>query len=122
MAPVGANPVRRSKLCGMSTLQEIEDAVRQLSPQDLAAFRSWFAELDAAAWDRQIEDDIAAGRLEALADEALDDLQHGRCSPQPEQTFDAVADPVPDGLSCLVVQTQIENDGEQNKVCGSEEV
>jgi len=64
----------------MSTLQEIEHAVRQLSSQDLAAFRAWFAELDAAAWDRQIEEDVAAGRLDALADEALNDLQQGRCA------------------------------------------
>lgn len=69
-----------SKLGSMSTIEEIEDAVRRLSAQELAAFRAWFAEFDAAAWDRQIEQDIAAGRLDALADEALDDLRQGRCT------------------------------------------
>ena len=64
----------------MSTIQEIEEAVRRLSPEALAAFRAWFAEFDAAVWDRQIEQDIAAGRLDALADEALDDLRQGRCT------------------------------------------
>jgi len=64
----------------MSTLEQIENAVRGLSPEDLAAFRAWFAELDAAAWDRQIEEDVAAGRLDALAEEALDDLRQGRCT------------------------------------------
>ena len=64
----------------MSTLQEIEEAVRRLSSAELAAFRTWFEELDAAAWDRQIEQDVAAGRLEALADEALNDLREGRCT------------------------------------------
>jgi hypothetical protein len=64
----------------MSTLEEIKDAVRQLSPKELAAFRMWFARLDAAAWDRQIEEDVAAGRLDALADEAIDDLREGRCT------------------------------------------
>ena len=58
----------------MSAIEEIEEAVRGLSAQELAAFRAWFAEFDAAAWDRQIEQDIAAGRLDALAEEALDDL------------------------------------------------
>ena len=58
----------------MSTIEEIEEAVRGLSAQELAAFRAWFTEFDAAAWDRQIEQDIAAGRLDALAEEALDDL------------------------------------------------
>jgi hypothetical protein len=60
----------------MSTITEIENAVRQLPPGDLATFRDWFAQFD---WDRQIEQDAAAGRLDALAAEALDDLQQGRC-------------------------------------------
>ncbi len=64
----------------MSTIQEIEQAVRRLSPEDLAAFRAWFAEYDAAAWDRQLEQDVAAGRLDALAEEALRDLREGRCT------------------------------------------
>jgi hypothetical protein len=64
----------------MSTVTEIERAVRGLSPDELAAFRAWFAEYDADAWDRQIEADAAAGRLDALADEALADLRAGRCT------------------------------------------
>jgi hypothetical protein len=64
----------------MSTIEEIEGAVRSLSPQELAAFRSWFAEFDADAWHRQIEEDAAAGRLDALAAEALSDLREGRCT------------------------------------------
>lgn len=64
----------------MSTLEEIEDAVRRLPSKELAAFRAWFARLDAAAWDHQIEEDVAAGRLDALADEALNDLREGRCT------------------------------------------
>jgi len=31
----------------MSTLQEAEQVVRQLSPEELSAFRKWFAEFDA---------------------------------------------------------------------------
>jgi hypothetical protein len=73
-------PVRRSKLGTMSTIEEIEDAVRRLSSKELATFRAWFAQFDAAAWDRQIEDDVAAGRLDALAEEALNDLREGRCT------------------------------------------
>ena len=64
----------------MSGIEEIEDAVRQLSSEELAEFGAWFAQLDAAAWDLQIEEDIAAGRLDALADEALNDLREGRCT------------------------------------------
>ncbi len=64
----------------MNTIEEIEDAVRKLSSEGLAAFRAWFAQLDSAAWDRQIEEDVAAGRLDALAGEALRDLHEGHCT------------------------------------------
>ena len=62
----------------MSTVQEIQNAVRQLSAEDLTTFRQWFAEFDAALWDRKFEADVAAGRLDGLADEALRDLREGR--------------------------------------------
>ena len=57
----------------MSTVKEIEDAVRHLAAEDLAAFRAWFAEFDAGEWDRQFEEDVAAGRLDKLAEEELQD-------------------------------------------------
>ena len=62
----------------MGSVSEIEAAVVRLSPVELAAFRQWFAEFDADAWDRQIESDIAAGRLDGLANEAIEDLRSGR--------------------------------------------
>ena len=64
----------------MSTGPEIKHAVRQLPPDDLAAFRAWFAEFDADVWNRQFENDVAAGRLDALAEETLKDLREGRCT------------------------------------------
>lgn len=67
-------------LSSMSTVEEIEAAIKQLSPDEMAAFRAWYAEFDAAAWDRQIAEDEAAGRLDWLIQEALDDLDTGRCT------------------------------------------
>lgn len=64
----------------MSTVHEIENAIRALPPDGLAAFRQWFAAFDADAWDAQIERDVAAGRLDQLAEEALRDLKEGRCT------------------------------------------
>ena len=64
----------------MSNLQEIESAVRKLSPEELAAFRIWFAEFDAQLWDRQFEEDVAAGRLDGLAEKALQHLREGGCT------------------------------------------
>ncbi len=60
------------------TLHDIESAVAGLTAEELAKFRAWFVEFDADAWDRQIEDDVKAGRLDALAEEALEDLRAGR--------------------------------------------
>lgn len=64
----------------MTSIQEIESAVSGLSRQELSAFRAWFTEFDAEAWDRQLEGDAAADRLDRLADEALRDLREGRCT------------------------------------------
>ena len=63
----------------MSKVQEIETAVRKLSRDELATFRDWFSEFDAAEWDKQIEADAKAGLLDDLADEAIRDSQEGRC-------------------------------------------
>ena len=41
----------------------------------LAEFRRWFAEFDAAAWDRRLEADVTAGKLDALLTEADDDYR-----------------------------------------------
>ena len=64
----------------MSTIHEIEDAIRRLADDELVALRTWFAEFDSATWDRQFERDVADGRLDALADEALRDARDGRCT------------------------------------------
>ena len=55
----------------MSSVKEIEEAVLRLLTDELAAFRKWFAEFDADAWDRRIEEDIVSGRLDKFASEAL---------------------------------------------------
>lgn len=62
----------------MTTVAEITGAVRRLPRRDLARFRKWFAEFDAAAWDKELEKDVAGGRLDELAQEALRDDRAGR--------------------------------------------
>ena len=64
----------------MSTIQQLENGVRQLSSEELAAFRAWFAEYDAEQWDLQFEADVSAGRLDWLVEEARRDLREGRCT------------------------------------------
>jgi hypothetical protein len=64
----------------MTSIQAIEAAVTQLPPAERAQFRAWFESFDAADWDQQFEQDVQAGALDWLAEEALVDLAAGRCS------------------------------------------
>lgn len=62
----------------MLTAESVEQAVEQLPLEELAKFRRWFARFDADAWDAQIEADAAAGKLDALAAEALAEYHSGQ--------------------------------------------
>ena len=62
----------------MSELEEIEQRIRRLPPDELSRFRAWFIEFDHLLWDRQIENDSKAGKLDNLAAEALVDFRAGR--------------------------------------------
>lgn len=62
----------------MSTVHEIEEAIGRLTREELTSFRDWFADFDAAEWDRQFEEDVRAGRLDQLADEAIRDARSGQ--------------------------------------------
>ena len=61
----------------MGDVKSIEKAVEALPPDQLVEFRLWFAEFDAAGWDRQIEADVAQGKLDRLIAEALADCASG---------------------------------------------
>lgn len=63
----------------MSTLEQIEAAILTLPPDEFQRLRQWFADLDYQRWDEQIEQDIAEGRLDALAEEAIAEFKAGRC-------------------------------------------
>jgi hypothetical protein len=65
----------------MGKIEKIEQEVQTLSPEELAQFRVWFLEYDWAAWDRQIERDSQAGRLDDLAAKALRDHAAGKTTP-----------------------------------------
>lgn len=63
----------------MSTIEEIESAIKELPDERLAEFRAWYAEFDAERWDSQFERDVRSGKLDALADEAIADFGANRC-------------------------------------------
>jgi hypothetical protein len=62
----------------MAKVEELANEVQQLSRDELAAFRDWFRKYDSDEWDREIEADILAGRLDSLANEAIAEHKAGR--------------------------------------------
>ncbi len=61
----------------MTQVQRIEEEVASLPKVELAKFRSWFENFDAKAWDKQIEKDIASGKLDDVANKAIADFKAG---------------------------------------------
>jgi len=55
----------------MTTAEDIEKAIEQLDPRELARFRAWYEAFEADRFDAAIERDAHAGKLDALAEEAL---------------------------------------------------
>ncbi|MBZ9997557.1 hypothetical protein [Mesorhizobium sp. BH1-1-4] len=65
----------------MTKLEQIEKSITELSPEELKAFAAWFEALRADQWDKQIEADANAGRLDKLAAQGLADHRAGRTRP-----------------------------------------
>ena len=64
----------------MMTADKLERAVSELPPDELVKFTAWFEEFLADQWDRQIEADAAAVKLDRLAQKADEDFEAGRCT------------------------------------------
>lgn len=65
----------------MGRIEAIEEQIEKLSPDELAAFRRWYAAFDAEIWDRQFEADVKAGKLDAFAEKALRAHTSGQSKP-----------------------------------------
>jgi len=68
----------------MSTVAEIENALQALPVDDARKIAGWLQDYLDEKWDRQIDADIAAGKLDKLADQALEDSRAGRVKPLDE--------------------------------------
>jgi hypothetical protein len=62
----------------MSKIAQLEQEIKSLTPEELLEFRGWFKEFEAKLWDEEFERDVKAGRLDALAEQAIEDFQAGR--------------------------------------------
>lgn len=63
----------------MENVQTIEKAVSRLSKSDLKSFRNWYERFDQKVWDNQFEEDAKSEKLDALADQAVNDFKTGKC-------------------------------------------
>jgi len=68
----------------MSTVAEIESALQKIPVDDARKVADWLQQYLDEKWDRQIDADIAAGKLDKPADQALEDYRAGRCKPLDE--------------------------------------
>jgi hypothetical protein len=65
----------------MTKLEKIEKDIASLDPADLRKLSDWLAEYQADMWDRQIEADVKAGKLDKLFAEAQADIKAGKVRP-----------------------------------------
>jgi hypothetical protein len=68
----------------MSTVIEIEKALQTLPVEDARKIADWLQHYLDEKWDAQIDEDIASGRLDQLADKAMQDYHAGRTKPLDE--------------------------------------
>jgi hypothetical protein len=69
---------RECYISNMTTAEDIEKAIEQLAPRELARFRAWFEAFEAQQFDSAIERDAETGKLDAQAEEALAAHRAGR--------------------------------------------
>jgi len=62
----------------MGKIETFEKEIESLTPEEMMEFRSWFMEYDSEIWDSKIENDIATGKLDDLAEEALISHKQGK--------------------------------------------
>jgi hypothetical protein len=67
--------------CHMSTVAKIRAEIEKLTHREQRELAQWFAEMQADAWDAQIETDIQTGRLDHLIVQAEADIAAGRTKP-----------------------------------------
>lgn len=63
------------------SVKEIEVPIAQLSAKDLAELMEWLANYHAQMWDKQIEEDLEAGRLDVLLDDVDKEYMAGMGRP-----------------------------------------
>lgn len=61
------------------TVTEIKKAIKHLDQREFLSLSDWFAKIEEEKWDKELESDIANGKLGKLAQAALDEYKTGKC-------------------------------------------
>ncbi len=62
----------------MKKIEEIEADIEKLSASEIKAFRRWFIDFDTQQWDNQIQEDVEKGKLDELANDAINEFRAGK--------------------------------------------
>ena len=62
-------------------IKQIERAITQLPAKELAELVSWLKDYHAQVWDERIEEDLEAGRLDALLTKVDEEYEAGLTQP-----------------------------------------
>ena len=60
------------------TVAGIEKAITRLSPEEYNRLREWLEGFDAQEWDAQFERDALSGKLDKIAEQAIQDYRAGK--------------------------------------------
>ena len=58
-------------------VKQIEKAIKQLQAKEFAELMGWLDDYRAQVWDKQIEEDLEAGRLDVLLAEVKEEYEAG---------------------------------------------
>lgn len=67
----------------MSTVEEIQQAIKSLPREDYFRLHNWLHKLFEDQWDKEMREDIESGLLADIAEEALKEHRSGKTSPFP---------------------------------------
>ena len=67
------------------SLTELVQAAKELPPQELTALTARLVQMDNVAWDRQLEEDSASGKLDRLFEEAEEERAQSTLRPWPKE-------------------------------------
>ncbi len=62
----------------MRSVKEIEAEIAKLKPDEVRQIVKWLARYHSELWDRQIESDANAGKLDRFVEEALEEHRKGK--------------------------------------------